>query len=239
MKSLIDIIEEAIRQTYVVEENGRKYVIKYYSVEPGLVKWFIIKSLSMPLQIYPYVTSPRDRMIREIDFFNRKPGNVNTPRIIDIDWNNYSIKREYIKGEIFRANMPHLKYIELAQTLAKIHKARYALGDSKYTNFIVTDHDEIYIIDAEQAIETNNEIHYSWDLIIFTVTILYSYGFLKDIEHLYSRLRLFYDSYMDYHNVDPVSNIINKVRLRTIFSILVPLPYNVQLINMLKEITSK
>lgn len=239
MKSLIDIIEETIKQTYVIEENGRKYVIKYYSVEPGLVKWFIIKSLSIPLQIYPYVTGPRDRMNREIDFFNKKPGNVCTPKIIDIDWDNLFMKREYIEGKIFHPDMPHLRFVELAHILAKIHKAEYALGDSKYTNFIITDHGEIYVVDAEQAIETSNEIHYSWDLIIFTVTTLYSYGFLKDIEDLYSKLRSFYGSYIDYYNIDPVSNIIDKVKLRTVFSILVPLPYNIQLINILKEITSK
>ncbi len=239
MKSLIDIIEEAIRQTYVVEENGRKYVIKYYSVEPGLVKWFIIKSLSTPLQIYPYVTNPKDRMNREISFFNIKPGEINAPKIIEIDWNNLFMKREYIDGEIFRPDMSHLKYVELADTLSKIHRAEYALGDSKYTNFIVTDHRGIFVVDAEQAIETNNKTHYSWDLVIFTVTILYSYGFLKDIEDLYSKLRSFYSSYADYYSIDPLINIIDSVRLRTVFSILIPLPYNIQLINIIKEITSK
>lgn len=239
MKSLIDFIEDAIKQIHIVEENGKKYVIKYYSVEPGLVKWFIIKSLSLPLQIYPYVTNPKDRMSREIIFFNKRPGSIRAPRIIDVDWNNFLIKREYIEGEIFKPSANHVEYVELACIMAKIHRAGYALGDSKYTNFIVSRHSRIYIVDAEQAIETNNEIHYSWDLIVFTITILYSYGVLKDPENLYNRLRSFYSSYIDYYSVDPVANIIDKIKLRTVFSILVPLPYNIQLINMIKDIISK
>ncbi len=239
MKTLIDIIDEAVRQSKVIVEDNTKYVVKHYSVEPGIVKWFIIKSLSLPLQIYPYVTSPRERMAREISFFNKRPGGVYTPRVIDIDWNNHVIKREYIEGEIFDPKMKRVRYVELANTLSRIHRGGYALGDSKYTNFIFTGDGRVYVVDAEQATETSNSIHYSWDIIIFTVTTLYSYGLLRDIETIYNKLRIFYSSYTDYYGVDPIANIVEKVRLRTLFSILIPLPHNIQLLNIIKSIVSK
>ncbi len=239
MKSLLELIDESIKQSRVVVEGGKKVVLKHYTVEPGIVKWFIIKSLSISVQVYPYVFSPRERMSREISFFEEKPGGVHTPRVLEVNWDELWVKREFIEGDTFTPDKPALAYLELARTIALVHRGGYALGDSKHTNFIYSRDKIIYIVDAEQAMETEAIHHKAWDLVVLTVTLLYAYGPLKDLDPIYNRLRILYASYADYHSPEPLAHIYGSARLKTLLSILLPLPVSVRIIGILKEVASK
>ncbi len=238
MSKVIDFIDIAIGQSKVIEKAGKKYVLKKYLSEPGLVKWFIVKSISLPLQIYPYVVNPRERMKREIDFFKKKPGNVNTPKIIEVNWDELYILREYIEGEPLLPNISNEKIVLLAETLHNIHRDHYCLGDSKYTNFLFVKNNSVYVIDAEQSTRCTKKYLKTWDIIVLTTTIVYAYGFYKsvfNVDELLSKIKLLLKTYSSLDKDKTLLEIVNNVKLKTITQILLPIPYNIKLISIVRE----
>ncbi|MHC1586708.1 MAG: hypothetical protein ACXQTV_04110, partial [Candidatus Hecatellaceae archaeon] len=85
---------------------------------------------------------------------------------------------------------------KLAKILASLHREGWCLGDPKPSNFIIGN-GQIYIIDCEQAVKTQNETYRVWDLVSsFFLLRLYKplEAFREDWE--LQMLRIFSDSYL-------------------------------------------
>jgi Kae1-associated kinase Bud32 len=154
-------ISTIISQSRIVREGNNEYIIKYYDSIVSL-KWFFVVSA---FRVYPYVSNPKERMKRELEFFTyRWDGKVvNVPKIVDFDIDRLFIIREYLEGRTPKTE----KDIELiSKLLRKIHDNGFVLGDTKLENFIITKN-KAYVIDAEQSIKSEKDEYKGWDLLVF------------------------------------------------------------------------
>jgi tRNA A-37 threonylcarbamoyl transferase component Bud32 len=237
------IVENIVKQSEILDINGSMYVYKKYSKEPGLIKWFLIKTANLIVQAYPFTINPRRRMIREVTFMDDHEKQVRTPKIILKDWITNSIVREYIVGKVFDPLMNEKEYENIGKVLAETHNSEYVLGDTKYTNFMKSDN-EYYIIDAEQAVKTTNKAYMYWDIFVFTTTIIYGILFKKPIidpSFIKERITSLINSYIDKINYEyqEILSYINKINYKSLIYMLLPYPYNTIYIKTLKQLLKK
>ncbi len=238
-KKFRDLFEGFIYQTRLIELNDTRYVLKKYSYEPGIVKWLLIKIGNSIVQVYPYVIDPLERMKRELGFMERISKVVNTPRIIIRDWGGVQIVREYVEGERLDPNSVE-SYILAGETLARIHDSGHVLGDSNIFNFIVKDDDGVYIVDGEQAIESDSPDYMAWDLIVFIIFAIDSLLVDKTIipvKEVEEKTRLFIESYYKtkQERIEEILRNMLKFKIKSILFILLPPPYNYVVIKTIKE----
>jgi tRNA A-37 threonylcarbamoyl transferase component Bud32 len=179
-----DVIKSLYLQSKLIKLEEKEYVIKCYSTSAG-IKWYFISSF---FKSYPYASSPRERMNREIDFFTRKWSEIGTPKIIDMDYETNCIMRDYIKG---RSIETEEDFLMLGKAFKIIHENGLSLGDTKIENFIVNE--KIYVIDAEQAIQTKEEKYFAWDILVFLLFL--SYKYINDLKNFEKMSRAFLNSY--------------------------------------------
>ncbi len=235
-KTLLDIIDKLLSQSRIIEYHGRRAVMKKYGYEPGLVKWLAITALNMPLRIYPFTLDPRQRMERETVFFTRRPGGVRVPRVLEENWEELYIIREYVEGEKIHGLSPPETYAALAETLARIHGSGYAMGDTKFTNFL--DSDGIIVIDAEQAVETMETVHYSWDILVILTTLTASA--LRgnppwNPRRLVERFESFVEAYAAANGDEPLRVLVENKKLRAVAAVLLPPPYSGFIYNVIRD----
>ncbi|BCU70789.1 hypothetical protein [Stygiolobus caldivivus] len=167
---LEDFFRDIYVQTKIVAVEDKKLVMKCYNSSTSF-KWYFI---SPSFRNYPYSSDPRERMNREINFLTYRWDSIKTPRIIDFDLEQTCLYREFIDGE-------EIKEIEQFEKLGKaikyIHEQGFVMGDTKLENFIVSE-GRITVIDAEQAITSNDISYRSWDLLVLSFSIAYT--FIKD-----------------------------------------------------------
>jgi len=196
------------------------YVIKDYK-SPWAFKWVI----SVPfLVVYPYSYSPSSRMFREIAFFKywKDKGKISTPEIIEINYNEKKIKREYISGEKL-SNMGLNGFKMLFMLLGTIHSEGWALGDTKPENFIYdAKKDVIYVIDAEQSIKSAKEDWMAWDVVMSLIFagVYYVIDGSYEFDELLDQYLKFNDSnYIAntiYQNLHKIKSYINSFRLKRV-----------------------
>ena len=237
----MDFLDDILKQTTIEERDGRKVVIKIYRKETGIVKWFIIKSLSLPLQLYPFTFMARERMRREIDFFQSRPGGVLTPEIYDVNWSELYIVREYVEGEWFNYKDKAEVYRDVAKTIARIHESGYALGDSKFTNFLRSSKG-IYVVDAEQSIPSRDKNHMAWDLLVLLITLYHivitNKPFIIPKEFL-NKMKEFLKTYIEEYDLEPVEKVIKNVKLRTVIHVLLPPLQGYWFVKVFKDLQKK
>jgi len=152
--------------------NGK--VIKSF-MSPWSLKWLI----SLPtLVFYPYSINPKTRFFREVNFFTewskKKHPVIKVPKILGMDYSRLIIVREYIKGRT-AYDIGLDGFLPLFEALAFIHNEGWVLGDTKPSNFLLDDKNHVFVIDAEQAIRSNNVEFMAWDLaILLLVTNVYA-----------------------------------------------------------------
>lgn len=168
--NLIAMLDKLISQTKVIESGEGKYVVKSFTGEKSSLKWFPVSTLLS--SIYPFVYSPKERLERELRFFNVEWRSFRTPRIIEVDADNYTVKREYIHGRPLDMSLDAQK---LGAAMGEVHEKRWALGDTKPTNFLVGEDGMLYVIDAEQAVPNAEKHHIAWDLYLIFLTSSYVY----------------------------------------------------------------
>jgi len=224
-------VEAALSQTSPVIVDGVKLVFKNYAREPGVLKWFLVKTADIVARVYPYTLDPATRMKREVEFFEHEACPVPRPRIFAKDWIKLVLVREFVEGKHADPRDP-CDYRVVGEALAKLHSAGFALGDSKLYNFVITPSGSIYVIDGEQAIETWNKGYMYWDLLVFAVTATYALieastrRALQVAENAYRELL---ESYLAVGGVfaERVLMEREKINYKILAHVLLPIPYNV------------
>lgn len=157
-----------------IKEEGKKFILKEYLTNSS-IKWYLITPFFY--FNYPYVADPIKRMYREIDFLTHNwKDKIKVPKLIDYDIKNVYIIREFIDGKI--PQTPN-DFKKLGKTIKNIHGEGFSLGDTKYENFLIANENEVFVIDAEQAIKTENRKFRAWDLLV--LFLFTSYKFIANI----------------------------------------------------------
>ena len=224
-------IEKFISQAEVITYEGRKAIRKIFTREIGIIKWLPPTLLFRP--IYPFSLDPKERFRRELNFLKLGASGhwttFSTPKVLSFNDNSLTIIREYIDG-------PLINYKRdvniLATALAEIHSKNYVLGDVKPTNFVVSN-GTLYIIDAEQAIESSSIEHRAWDLALNIFFM--SYIALWDVPAFKDLVRKFLENYLSSGGSSESVKNITSVKLSSI-SLLMPLPHLVALVRVIEEL---
>jgi len=238
--SVIDLINEAFSQSTIYELGGRKFVLKMYGKEAGLIKWFLIKTAGVTSKVYPYAFDPYERMKREIDFFNHPHHGFKTPRVYLIDWVGKTIVREYVDGNPFNPDDEGKQYRELGAVLAEVHESGFVLGDTKYYNFVRASDNTYYVVDGEQSIRSlDNPLRY-WDIMVFSITIIYGlitkYG-ARSLKLIRDTLDQFIEGYLERGGCGFKKVLLNYNRFnyRALIYVLIPVPYSFQYIRVIEQ----
>jgi tRNA A-37 threonylcarbamoyl transferase component Bud32/predicted nucleotidyltransferase len=147
-----------------------KFVFKYFA-DIRSVKWALLNVWSLSRK---FSTSPQARMHREYSasIVLRSRG-VATPMIIGAVLDDKVLVKEYIEGERFSdivqavltGRSEETGTVErFGEAMGAVHKAGFALGDSKATNVIVKGGGGLYFTDLEQAAEGGDQ---AWDIAAF------------------------------------------------------------------------
>ncbi|QKQ99295.1 serine/threonine protein kinase [Metallosphaera tengchongensis] len=210
---LDEVLRLLYSQSRVMKNEGQRYVVKCYGSSVGL-KWYFISSA---FRTFPYVASPETRMRRELEFLTYPWTEIKVPRLIDFDLEEKCIVREYIEG-----NLPESP--ESISTLGKviryIHDNSFVLGDTKLENFLVADN--IYVIDAEEAIVSDDLTLKAWDILVFALFI--SYKYIQDLKLFEKTMQDFLRFYNPSHEV--ALNIMS-VRNFQLLSLFPPIHLNI------------
>jgi tRNA A-37 threonylcarbamoyl transferase component Bud32 len=160
-------------QVSVKEEEGRLVVVKSFQGNPGILKWVALGLIYQGA--YPFAVTPEARMRRELDFMNAEHEFLRTPRILRVDWGRKEVTREYVEGAPLEPwNRPEDSGI-LGQAIAMAHREGWVLGDTKPTNFVLSEEGHIYVVDAEQSLTLSDNRLRGWDLLVsfFFLSIMY------------------------------------------------------------------
>ncbi len=151
-------------QAEIIVRNGKRYVVKSFQVARGVLKWV---SLGLVYKAsYPFALTPDARMKRELDFMGDEHDRVRTPRIVDVDYSRKIVVREYIEGSPLRPWAYEADAARLGEILAWIHAEGWVMGDTKPTNFLEAPGGQIYVVDAEQSLRTEDPRLRGWDLLV-------------------------------------------------------------------------
>ena len=146
-----------------------EYVFKHFA-DFRSMKWAFLNIWSLSTR---FSMSPQARMHREYNasLMLRKSG-VDTPRIIGAAIDDNVLVKEFVDGrslskiidEILKGNSDDTSDIaNYGAAIAKVHRAGFAVGDSKAENVIVSG-GETYFTDLEQAVEGGDQ---PWDIAEF------------------------------------------------------------------------
>ena len=225
------IIDKVISQAEIFEVSGRRYVRKRYDKEIGIFKW--LPPSLMLKDLYPFTLNPKERLLRELNFFSNKWSKFYVPKIVSYDLSKLELVREYVDGSALTFRYSH-EAEALGIVLGEIHSKNYALGDLKPTNFIIKD-SKIYIIDAEQAI-TNASLNIKcWDIVC--LSLFASYVNLFNIDKFKDFMLKLLKSYVAFSNGFEILKYIQE-RYFNPLALLIPLPHILILDNVLNEVLS-
>ncbi len=182
----IKIAPSLYTQSKIEWRDGRKIVSKCYSSVFGL-KWFIISGM---FYTFPYASQPLERMGREIEFFTFRWKGIGVPKIIDMDYDRICLFREFIDGKEVGKDRESFELI--GKALRKIHEAGFVMGDTKLSNFMIKD-DEVFVIDAEQAIRNASKDYIAWDILVFL--LFSSFAFINEVKEYRECIRSFMTGY--------------------------------------------
>jgi len=170
-KSLGEIYSTAKLLTLRGDAGGEaRFVLKYFA-DIRSVKWALLNVWSLSRK---FSTSPQARMHREYyaSVVLRSRG-VATPKIVGAVLDEKVLVKEYIEGErlsdlvqgVLTGRSEETSIVEgFGEAMGAVHKAGFALGDSKATNVIVKGDGGLYFTDLEQATEGGDQ---AWDVAAF------------------------------------------------------------------------
>lgn len=234
--AFISAIEKLLSQAEPISVGGRKIVVKRYTSEAGILKWYIAAAVSVGGKIYPFATDPHERMAREVALFRSGVEGIKFPQVILVNYILREVYREYVEGRLpDPASCSDISRIAMA--LSRLHSANWSLGDSKYTNFLITERG-LYIIDGEQATSAFDPAKGAWDLLTFLSTISISgYStFVMDYKLYNDILDCAINAYAE-NEAKAMGGAIDKltaIHYKALVAALIPFPLSVILLNKLK-----
>jgi tRNA A-37 threonylcarbamoyl transferase component Bud32 len=189
------MIKSPYSQSRIIKKDDEVYVQKCYMTIFG-IKWYFISSFFWN---YPFVGDPKERFTREVDFFLERwsTNNIIVPKLIDIDFKELCITREFIEGE--EVNEDNIEVV--GKGLRDIHESGYVLGDTKLSNFVVV-RNRLGIIDAEQSLKSNNPYYKAWDLLVLFLFLSYK---IVNLNNFSDAVRKFLNEY------NPDKSIVREI----------------------------
>jgi len=150
--------------------NEARFVFKHFA-DIRSVKWALLNVWSLSRK---FSTSPQARMHREYraSIVLRSRG-VMTPLILGAVLDDKILVKEYIEGErlsdivqgVLTGRSDQTLMVErFGEAMGAIHRADFALGDSKATNVIIKADGRLFFTDLEQATEGGDQ---AWDVAAF------------------------------------------------------------------------
>lgn len=242
MLNLLEYLDDFSRQIEIYEMHNRKLVVKNYRKETGILKWLLVNASNLTINIYPFAFQPSKRIEREVFFHRKGPQCFKKPALYVADFMSLRIIREFVEGVPFPKAESEENFFKLGVCLSKLHGEKWALGDSKISNFILSEN-SIYLIDSEQATCSEEIRHYAWDLIVLASTIVFFslehmvYG-KKDLKKI---IRAAIEGYSAGGGVEAknILETLEKPSLKTITFILIPYPYNKMFLSIWREVSGK
>lgn len=168
----------------VVESEGKKYVVKSFKGKSEF-KWIMLGIAGRPIK--PFEMNPVKRMYNEyLGSLLLGSLGINSQKVVAVSVSKKYLVKEYLDG---RSLLDYVKsyqgqedyneiFEEVGKTFAEVHRAGFALGDSKPENFLVSG-EKVFLIDLEQFKENASIEDMGWDIAEF---MYYSFYFLKDQE---------------------------------------------------------
>ncbi|PMP61257.1 MAG: hypothetical protein C0171_07120 [Caldisphaera sp.] len=202
--------------------GNKTIVIKNYIY--GLFKWFMAGAVSA--SIYPFKQTPLDRLSNEYKALRDMRKIIITPKIIVICPDKYESRmiREFIDGEVVLKSKDPYAWSILGESLAKIHNNNRVLGDPNPGNFVITENNEIALIDLEQVSNYSHK-KAAWDIAVFFAyarTFQANSKLVKEALYAYakSRSKEAWNSVLDYIKgphltalMTPLPNLLAELRL--------------------------
>lgn len=160
----------------ITTNSEKKFVVKKFR-EWSMFKWF-------PLSLWAFGTarftvSARKRLENELSI-NRllRTKGFSIPKILHVNYADRMVFMEFVDGqnlvEIIRILIKHNStdkflssknlFFKIGEIFATFHRINIAIGDSKPSNIIVKNNEEIIFLDFEQASEKGDK---AWDLAEF------------------------------------------------------------------------
>lgn len=235
--NILELLDGFSKQSRILVVDSEKLVLKEYGGEAGLIKWLVVNLSSTPVKMYPFVFNPRSRMEREVSFLRTDTPGFMKPGLRVVDYIGVRIIRDYVEGEEVDSSTSPQVFRVLGRSLGMLHCSGWALGDTKVSNFVSND-GRVYIVDAEQAVETWRKEHFSWDLVVFASTLGIScYSSCVTNQRAYlERIEAFLQGYLE-NPCAPVREAVYSLTegdSRLLLFLLVPFPLNMGVSRLLK-----
>jgi tRNA A-37 threonylcarbamoyl transferase component Bud32/predicted nucleotidyltransferase len=167
-------LSSALNDVFLVTVNNEKYVVKKFTNWYN-VKWFILNIAAYGTKMF--ALSGKARLANEYGINRLLASNkMHVPDIVTISLKDRMLVQRFIpgiNGLEFYGNAfasPGLtekqKYIaqKIGTTIAEIHALDIAIGDCKPENFVITDEEEIFVLDLEQGERKGDK---TWDIAEF------------------------------------------------------------------------
>ncbi|MEZ0393650.1 MAG: hypothetical protein ABWK00_01190 [Desulfurococcaceae archaeon] len=237
---LAERAERAFSQTKFLELAGERLAIKDYAREPGIVKWLVIKTANLAVQVYPFVLSAAARLEREAAALRSIRRGFKTPRPRLIDYGGQLLVREYVEGDDYSRHVLDRGPSELiGRALGELHSSGWALGDTKATNFVISEEGVPYLVDAEQAVEGPRPEQMAWDVLVLASTSVTRV--LEADIRLLPRYRPSFEALLASY-VDALGDLARDVarasrglRMRVVAGLLLPYPFSFRAISALSS----
>lgn len=156
--------------TFSGGERTASFVVKRYSDVRSL-KWALLSIWAFTAR--KFSMAPLSRLHREYHAsLNLRRAGVKSPKIVGIAPDERVLVREYVEGPLLSGVIDRLlaggssgltSVENFGKALAAVHRAGFALGDSKASNVVVAD-GGVFLTDLEQALEGGDM---AWDLAEF------------------------------------------------------------------------
>lgn len=167
-------LSSALNDVFLVTVNNEKYVVKKFTNWYN-VKWFVLNIAAYGTKMF--ALSGKARLANEYGINRLLASNkMHVPDIVTISLKDRMLVQRFIpgiNGLEFYGNAfasPGLtekqKHIaqKIGKTIAEIHALDVAIGDCKPENFVITDEEEIFVLDLEQGERKGDK---TWDIAEF------------------------------------------------------------------------
>jgi hypothetical protein len=194
---------EVYMLTYDIEETTYRGIVKRYPTWISL-KWVPLALWTLGTQNFSVLGRSRiERESATTKLLNRI--GIPVPQILYMSFKDRLLLREYVEGEnlndilktaIRRGRLDDREASALQQVggmMAAIHGAGVTLGDCKPENFIITDNDDLFIIDLEQGARGGNA---AWDVAEFLYISGHYVGPLDPLKGMVDATQGFIDGYV-------------------------------------------